>query len=141
MSGPAPSLGYIWNAIRLHFGFQLSGAQFLDLANIHIDSEERPEDLYQRLVAFFYDNLLDPDNGITHHGAAVPVAEEITPSLENTIVVIWLKLINPSLPALVKQKYASQLRYQTIASLRPEIRFKDAKRSQALLLCCCFFLT
>ena len=44
------SLGYIWNAI--HFGFQLSGAQFLDLANIHIDSEERPEDLYQRLVTF-----------------------------------------------------------------------------------------
>ena len=115
------SLGYIWNAIRLHFGFQLSGAQFLDLANIHIDSEERPEDLYQRLVAFFDDNLLDPDNGITHHGAAVTVAEDITPSLENTIVVIWLKLINPSLPALVKQKYASQLRYQTIASLRPEI--------------------
>jgi hypothetical protein len=115
------SLKFIWSAIRLHFGFQLSGAHFLDLAAIHVDPEERPEDLYQRLLAFYHDNLLGPDSGITHHGSTITEAEEITPTIENTIVVLWLNLINPALPSLVKQKYAAELRYKTLASIRPEI--------------------
>ena len=115
------SLKYIWNAIRLHFGFQLSGAQFLDLASIHLEPDERPEDLYQRLLAFFDDDLLGPDSGITHHGENIQTAEDITPTVENTIVVLWLKMINQALPGLVKQKYAAELRYKSLASIRPEI--------------------
>ena len=49
------------------------------------------------------------------------IDENLTPSLENTIVVLWLQLIHPGLPLLVKQKYGSELRNKTLASLKPEI--------------------
>ena len=46
------SIQSIWNTIRQHFGFQITGAHFIDFADIHLESNERPEDLYQRLMAF-----------------------------------------------------------------------------------------
>ena len=47
--------------------------------------------------------------------------EEMTPSLENFVVLTWLRLINCDLPALVRQKYGTEPRSQTIVSLKPEI--------------------
>lgn len=47
------SLSLIWQLIRQHYGFQSTGAHFLDLASISLAPDERPEDLYQRLMAFF----------------------------------------------------------------------------------------
>ena len=65
------SLSDIWQQIRQHYGFQLTGAHFLDLASFQLESDERPEDLYQRLLAFFEDNMLCQDSAITHHGEKV----------------------------------------------------------------------
>ncbi|KAL7398227.1 hypothetical protein ABVT39_006424 [Epinephelus coioides] len=48
----------VWQAIRLHYGFQCTGAHFIDLAAIKREPDERQEDLYQRLMAFTDDNLL-----------------------------------------------------------------------------------
>ena len=115
------SLSNIWQAIRQHFGFQSSGAHFLDLAAIKLELDERPEDLFQRIVAFFEDNLLTTAGGISHHGIAPTEDEDMTPSIENTIVVLWLQLINPGLPQLVKQKYGAELRNKSLASIKPEI--------------------
>ena len=115
------SLPYIWQAIREHYGFQSTGAHFLDLADIVLQPGEKPQDLYQRLMAFFEDNLITTNGGIAHYGAAVDVAEDLTPTIENTVVFLWLQRVNPGLPALVKQKYAAELRHQTLASLKPEI--------------------
>ena len=47
--------------------------------------------------------------------------EELSPSLENLIVFLWLELIHTNLPALVKQRYGAQLRDKTLASMKPEI--------------------
>ena len=44
------SLAEIWQTIRLHFGFQSSGSHFLDFNDIRLQDDEKPEDLYQRLV-------------------------------------------------------------------------------------------
>ena len=115
------SLNDIWQKIRQHYGFQSSGAHFLDLASIRFQPDERPEDLFQRLMAFFEDNLLSVHGGLTHHGDAATSNEDLSPTLENTIVVLWLQLIHPGLPLLVKQKYGSELRNKTLASLKPEI--------------------
>ena len=43
------SINQIWQAIRLHFGFQSCGSHFLDFDGIHLEHGERPEDLYQRI--------------------------------------------------------------------------------------------
>ena len=59
------SMSSIWQAIRLHLGFQSTGAHFLDFNNITLAPAEHPEDLYQRLMSFIEDNLLLA-NGITH---------------------------------------------------------------------------
>ena len=59
--------------------------------------------------------------GLTHHGDQVTADEDLSPAPENTVVVLWLQLIHPGLPLLVKQKYGSELRNKTLASLKPEI--------------------
>ncbi|KAK2183671.1 hypothetical protein NP493_300g00017 [Ridgeia piscesae] len=59
--------------------------------------------------------------GVTHHGVATAIDEEVSPSLENTIVYLWLQLIYPGLPLLVKQRYGAELRNRSMASLKPEI--------------------
>ena len=52
------SIDSIWQAIRLHYGFQTAGTQLIDFVDIHLETDERPEDLYQRLMAFTEDSLL-----------------------------------------------------------------------------------
>ena len=72
-------------------------------------------------MAFFEDNLLAVNGGLTHHDELVTADEDLSPSLENTIVFMWLQLIHPGLPLLFKQKYGSELPNKTLASLKPEI--------------------
>ena len=114
------SLEFIWQTIRQHFGFQDTGAQFIDFSNIHLAADERSEDLYQRLSAFVEDSLLRA-NGLTHHGEQVSEDEELSPTLENFIVLTWLRLIHSSLPRLVKQRYGTELRSRTLALIKAEI--------------------
>ena len=111
---------FIWQTIREHFGFQVTGAHSLDFADMHLEAHERPEDLYQRLIASVEDSLLRP-NGLRHHGEQMTEDEELSPTLENLVVLTWLKLIHPSLPKLVKQRYGTELRSRTLASNKPEI--------------------
>ena len=60
-------------------------------------------------------------SGILHHGAPVDEMDEIQPSLENLVVLIWLSKLHKDLPGLVKMKYGAELRSKTLASLKPEI--------------------
>lgn len=71
-------------------------------------------------MAFIEDSLLRT-NSLSHHGEQLTEDEELTQTLENLVVLTWLKLIHPSLPRLVKQRYGTVLRSQTLASLKPEI--------------------
>ena len=115
------SLQDIWGKLREHYGLQTTGSKFIDLVNIRLSPGERYEDLYQRLLAFFEDNLLVSGDSITHHGAQVTVSEDLTPSLENVVVLLWLERIHISLPGLIKQKYGAELRNKTLSSLKSEI--------------------
>ena len=78
----------VWKAIRQHLGFQATGARTLDLADMSLKPGERPEELYQRLLAFMDDNLMKVDGGVKHLNEDITEDEETTPSLENYIVVI-----------------------------------------------------
>ena len=70
------SIQFIWNRIREHFGFQVTEAHFLDFANFHLETDEHPKDLYQRLMAFVEDTLLRA-NSLSHHGEPTPEDEEL----------------------------------------------------------------
>ena len=115
------SMDSIWQLIRSHFGFQSTGGHFLDFADIMHEPGERPEDLYQRLMAFVEDNLLATDGSIAHHGVPPTEDEELSPTVENMIVLTWLRLLHKDLPRLVKQRYGTELRSRTLASIKPEI--------------------
>ena len=115
------SIEIIWNAIRLHFGFQATGAHFVDFDNIKLQPNELPEDLFQRLMAFVQDSLLGSKCNITLHNEQITEDEELSPTLENFVVLTWLRLSNPALPKPVKQRYGTELRCRTLASLKPEI--------------------
>ena len=114
------SLNDVWQKIREHYGFMNTGGHFLDLSDIKREPDERPEDLFQRVFMFFEDNLLKA-NGLSHHGDKLTTDEPFSPSIENTITWYWLKLLHPGLPALVKQRYGSELRNKTLASIKTEI--------------------
>ena len=115
------SLNDIWNKIREHYGFHQTGSRFLDLSAIRLEVSERPEDLYQRLLSFFEDNLQFSGSTVTHHNVAPTTDEEITPTVENVTVLLWLERLHVSLPALIKQRYGSELRNKSLASLKSEI--------------------
>jgi len=72
-------------------------------------------------MAFIEENLLNKSSGITHHDEAPVADEELAPSLENSVVLTWLRLLHPSFPRLVKQRYGMELRSRTLASVKPEI--------------------
>ena len=61
------------------------------------------------------------DGGIPHHGEIPDIDEDLLPTLENFIVLTGLRLIHPELPTLVKQRYGTELRSQTLSSIKPEI--------------------
>ena len=71
--------------------------------------------------AFTMDNLLKPTDGISHLNVAEPPLEQLSPTLLNYLVTLWLNTINTALPALVKQRYSTELRGKTLASIREEI--------------------
>ncbi|CAG2213632.1 unnamed protein product [Mytilus edulis] len=100
---------------------KITGAHFVDFDAIHYDPGERPEDLYQRLMALIEDSLLRKDMGITHHDEDIEDDEELSPTLENLVILTWLRLIHPELPKLIKQRYGTELRARTLASIKPEI--------------------
>ena len=111
------SFAHTCEKIRKHYGFQSSGARFLDETTIIRQPDERPKDPFQ-FMAFFEDNLMTANRRITHHGGAFDANEDLTPTLESTIVVLWLQLIHPE---LLNQKYGSELRSKSLAPLKPEV--------------------
>ena len=65
--------------------------------------------------------MLSVSSNILHHGERITEDEELSPTLENVIVFMWLQLIHKDLPGLVKTKYGPDLRSKTLASIKPEI--------------------
>jgi len=80
------SIENIWQAIRSHFGFQSTGTHFIYFAAIRYDPNERPDDLYQRIMEFMEDTLIRRDMGITHHEEVLQEDEELAPTLQNIAV-------------------------------------------------------
>jgi hypothetical protein len=107
--------------IREHYGFHVTGQRFLDLTSMRLLPGEKPADLYQRLVCFFTDNLFTRASRLTHKGRDPVVDEKLSPTIQNTIVVLWLERVHVGLPGLVKQRYGTELRNKTLASLKSEI--------------------
>ena len=117
----ARSIREIFQKLSAHYGFAKSGSSILDAVNVQRKSDESPEIVFQRIQSLIDYCLLSVHDNIAHHNEDPKEDEILSPTLENIIVCLWLKALHPSLPQLVKQRYATQLRTNTIASIREEI--------------------
>lgn len=114
------SLKQVWEKIRLYHNLEKSGALMSECFDIKRKPEESPQALFARLKQCFDDNLLTA-GGLQHVDGPLTEDEEMSPSLLNTIVLMWLDLLHPKLRGAVTQRFSTQLRDATYASLFPEI--------------------
>ena len=115
------SMDSIWNFIRKYYGFQQSECQFMRFSSITWEEGERPERLYQRILAHLQDNLLHSGSRLKHNGETPRVNEDMSPTVERLAVLRWMELIHPSLPALVQRTFAYDLQRMTLKDLQPQI--------------------
>ena len=115
------SLESIWNRPRSYYGFRRTGSRILDLTDIKLELNETRESLWERLYSFLEDQLLTKTGGILHNNVKQEKDEEFTPTLLNVLVTHWLHIINPALPAVVKQRFSTNLRTCTLFSIREEV--------------------
>jgi len=64
-----------------------------------LNPDERPEDLFQRLMDFVEDSLIKPHT-LFDHGSDLEEEDELSPTLVDFVILTWLRLINPALPKL-----------------------------------------
>ena len=115
------SLDSIWQAIRKYYGLQQSETQFMKFTSITWEDGERPERLYQRILARLQDNLLRKDSKLKHDGVTPTHDEDISPTVERLAVLRWMELIHPSLPVLVQRTFAFDLQRMTLKDIQPQI--------------------
>ena len=86
-----------------------------------MEENERPERLYQRILAHIQDNLLRKDGKLKHDGQQVNVDEDISPTVERLAVLRWLEVLDPDLPSHVSRTFAHDLQTHTLKDLQPQI--------------------
>ena len=111
----------IWSIIRKYYGFQQSEFQFMKYSSIVWEDGERPERLYQRIVAHLQDNLLCAGSTLLHNGITPTQNEELSPTVERLAVLRWMELLHPSLPALVQRTFAHDLQRMSLKDIQPQI--------------------
>ena len=111
--------------IEVDLDIQKKGRHFMKLDSIHFDkaSGETPTIFYKRLRSFFSDNLRKiADIQRSKNDVALTENEKISPTLENTIVFMALREIDPRLPAHVEKLYGHQMdRHTTLFDKQPDI--------------------
>ena len=115
------SLDSIWDRLRTRLGFRKTGGRVLEWCDMRREENESREALWERLYSFFENILLTKTGGVMHEGAKPTVNEKFSPTLQNIMVASWLNILNPALPAIVHQRFITQLRCSTVFSLREEI--------------------
>ena len=111
----------IWHYIREYYRFGQSEAQFMKLLSIKKEENERPQRLYQRILAHLQDNLLQKNSKLKHNGATPTKNEDMSPTVERFAVLRWMELIHPKIPTLVQRTFAYDLQRSTLKDLQPQI--------------------
>lgn len=118
------SLESIWAYLQNHYNIAPKGANFLRIASITYKSDEQYYSFYKRLRASFIDNLRKAgardDSRWTNE--RLDKDERLTPSHEDTIILIALKEIDPRLPDKVRRVYEHQLNQDNyLSDIHPQI--------------------
>ena len=115
------SIESVWKFIREYYRFERSEIQFMKLLAITQEENERPQRLYQRVLAHLQDNLLTKDSKMQHNGKPYDKTEDMSPTVERLAVLRWMELIHPKIPVLVMRTFATDLQKYTLKDLQPRI--------------------
>ena len=118
------SVEWIWNLIESDYDIQKTGRHFLKIDEISFKKgTESHNAYYKRLRSHFSDNLRKTgEKQKSKNDTALTEDEKLSPTLENTIVYMALKDIDPRLPAHVEQIYGHRMdKDTTLFDLQVEI--------------------
>ena len=119
------SVEWIWQLIETDYDIQKKGRHFLKLDALTYDKAgtETHTAFYKRLRSHFIDNLRKTGEKVkSRNDERLTEDEKISPTLENTIVYMALRDIDPRLPSHVEQVYGHRMdRDTTLYDLQPEI--------------------
>ena len=119
------SVEWIWNLIESDHDIQKKGRHFLKLDAITFDKTgtQTHTAFYKSLRSHFVDNLRKRGERVkSRNNEQLPEDEKLSPTLENTIVYMALKDIDPRLPSYVEQVYGHRMDVDTtLYDLQPEI--------------------
>ena len=130
----ATSYKKIFDAIKRVCGFPVPGAQLIQYMCVKnsFDSSgsETFNDFYWRLRDEKIASLMTVESGITFRGRALTQDEEITPSLENQVVVDWLEGIGGvKLVKYIGHEYTKELEKAAIHDLQETIGQQEVMKS------------
>ena len=115
------SISDVWNCIRKYYGLQQSESNFMKFSSITWEEGERPERLYQRVLAHLQDNLLTKGGTLKHDGVVPESDEFLSPTVERLAVLRWMELLHPRLTQLVARTFAYDLQRMTLKDIQPQI--------------------
>lgn len=128
------SLEWIWNQIEVDYNLQKKGRHFLKIDAITFNpaGAEAPVSFYKRFRGFFEDNLRKRGERVaSEENVALAADEAMSPSLENTIVYMALKQIDPRLPTQIDKIFGHRMNADvTLFDLSGEI-FQNAAETIA----------
>ena len=117
------SFTWIITYLEQHYHIQKAGAHFLSISDIRYKAGDSYENFYMELHGAFEDTLRKQGETLLYRNNEVlETNEEMSPTLENTIVLLWLERIDPRLPQKISATFAHQMVGNTsLRDLQPTI--------------------
>ena len=104
------SWDWILTYLRQHYNLESRGEHFLDIAGITYNSDLPYQTYYKQFRASFLDNLRRQGDRLAYKNNQILNEDEnMSPTLEATIVLWTLERIDPRLPLKVKKNYGHQM--------------------------------
>ena len=124
----------IFAAIKEVSGFLVQGVQLIQYMcvknSFDITGKESFNHFYWRLRDEKIASLMARESGITYCGRVLDNDKEITPSVENQVVVDWLEAIEGiKLVKFVGQEYAKELEKTSIYDLQEKLGNQEVLKS------------
>ena len=119
------STSFTWliTYLEQHYQVQKSGAHFLSISDIRFNPADSYENFYMELHGAVEDSLRKSGELLLfRNNEPLDEDEEMSPTLENMVVLMWLERIDPHLPKKVSAMFAHQMVGNTsLRDLQPTI--------------------
>ena len=110
----------VWRIIHDHYNVQVTSETLLDFESLHKLSEETHRQFYERLLQHAKQHLAPANVKVENFTNSQPDTMSI--SLMNFVALQWLRKVDPTLIAIVKTEYSTELRSNVqLADLVPRI--------------------